>query len=61
MVRICLFVAILKNTLIGSKSTSFANTLHIFNHSTLADPLNRGNCPPKTSENYCLNVKILIV
>ena len=58
MVRICLFVAILKNTLIGSKSTIFANTSQILKHSTFANPLNPDICPKKTSENYCSNVKI---
>ena len=59
MVSICVFVAIIKKILIGSKSIISAYALHIFKGSTPADPLNPFNSPPKALENYFSNFKNL--
>ena len=58
MIWICLFVPIIKNIHIGSKSTNFAYALQFFKNSTLADSLNLLNCSQNLLENYCSNVKI---
>ena len=59
MVSVCVFVAIIKNILVGSKSIISAYALHIFKGSKPADPFNPFNSPPNALENYCSNFKNL--
>ena len=47
MIWICLFVAMIKNVLIGSKSANFAEALQFFKSSTLPDFLHLLYCSQK--------------